>query len=236
MTFVNKTYLQLTLYQEDKDFIKSKADEMGYRTVSAFLLSAAKNQIKVEMDMSPDRELTREINYIGKNINSLVRRINSEGFYSDTDIDYLVTNQKKLISKMNREYKKLLNFKQNFNVENMSLSDKKNLAKQLQQHEIPVSKRFWLEKVYDGIRDDILYVVEIISKSPAKDEGLDQYLLNYLNGETLFGLSEQELVELSDAVFDYVQKLKFKMVNLENEFDDDDWFALKDILDEYEIY
>ena len=60
--------------------------------------------------------------------------------------------------------------------------------------------------------------------------------MNYLNGETLFGLSEQELVELSDAVFDYVQKLKFKMVNLENEFDDDDWFALKDILDEYEIY
>ena len=225
MTFVNKTYLQLTLYPEEKDFIKSKADEMGYRTVSAFLLSAAKHQTKVEMDMSAYRELTREINYIGKNINSLVRRIHSEGFYSDTDIDYLVTNQKQLISKMNREYKKLLNFKQNFNVESMSLSDKKNLAKQLQQHEIPVSKRIWLEKMYDDIRNDILYVVEIISKSPAKDEGLDQYLLNYLSGETLFGLSEQELVQLSDEVFDYVQKLKCKMVNLDNEFDDDDWFT-----------
>lgn len=39
--------------------------------------------------MSVYRDLTREINYIGKNINSIVRRINSEKFFSDLDIDHI---------------------------------------------------------------------------------------------------------------------------------------------------
>ncbi|WP_220404010.1 hypothetical protein, partial [Escherichia coli] len=72
--------------------------------------------------------------------------------------------------------------------------------------------------------------------SPAKGEGLDEYILEYISGKTLFELNENRLIEFSNEIFIYTQKLKFKMVNLENQFDDDDWYELKDILDEYEIY
>lgn len=128
MTFINKTYLQITLDKEEKEFIKKRAAELGYKSVSAFIIDSAKNHFKVEMDMSVYRELTKEINYIGKNINSLIRRINTDGFYSDNDLEIIESNQRKIINKMNKEYDRLLNLKKKSTSDKMSLQDKKNVA------------------------------------------------------------------------------------------------------------
>ena len=38
--------------KEEKEFIKNRADEMGYKSVTAFLIESAKNHFKVELDMS----------------------------------------------------------------------------------------------------------------------------------------------------------------------------------------
>lgn len=93
------------------EFIQNKAKQLGYNYVSAFLLESAKSHFKLNVDMSVYKNLAREINYIGKNINSLIRRINTDGFYSDSDIDFLKTNQKIIINLMNKEYDRLLNLK-----------------------------------------------------------------------------------------------------------------------------
>ncbi|OQR53166.1 hypothetical protein CDB3_31605, partial [Bacillus sp. CDB3] len=77
MTFIHKTYLQITLDEKDKKMIKNKAEEFGYKTVSAFMVDSAKSHFKLEVDMKAYRDLTKEINYIGKNINSLIRRIHT---------------------------------------------------------------------------------------------------------------------------------------------------------------
>lgn len=236
MTFINKTYLQITLDKEEKEFIKKRADELGYKSVSAFIIDSAKNHFKVEMDMSVYRELTKEINYIGKNINSLIRRINTDGFYSDNDLEIIESNQRKIVNKMNKEYDRLLNLKKKSTSDKMSLQDKKNLIESLTKLDIDVPKKVVLEEVYEKIKDDVVYICEIISKSPSKNEGLDEYILEYINGKTLFELEDDKLIELSNEIFMYTQKLKFKLVNLDNQFDDDDWYELKDILDEYEIY
>lgn len=236
MTFINKTYLQITLDKEEKEFIKKRAAELGYKSVSAFIIDSAKNHFKVEMDMSVYRELTKEINYIGKNINSLIRRINTDGFYSDNDLEIIESNQRKIINKMNKEYDRLLNLKKKSTSDKMSLQDKKNLIESLTKLDIDVPKKVVLEEVYEKIKDDVVYICEVISKSPSKNEGLDEYILEYINGKTLFELEDNKLIELSNEIFMYTQKLKFKLVNLDNQFDDDDWYELKDILDEYEIY
>lgn len=236
MTFINKTYLQITLDKEEKEFIKKRAAELGYKSVSAFIIDSAKNHFKVEMDMSVYRELTKEINYIGKNINSLIRRINTDGFYSDNDLEIIESNQRKIINKMNKEYDRLLNLKKKSTSDKMSLQDKKNLIESLTKLDIDVPKKVVLEEVYEKIKDDVVYICEVISKSPSKNEGLDEYILEYINGKTLFELEDDKLIELSNEIFMYTQKLKFKLVNLDNQFDDDDWYELKDILDEYEIY
>lgn len=61
----------MSLEHEEKDYIKNKAKELGYKNVSAFLIDSAKPHFKLEVDMKAYRDLTKEINYIGKNINSL---------------------------------------------------------------------------------------------------------------------------------------------------------------------
>ena len=93
------------------------------------------------MDMSVYRKLTSEINYIGKNINSLIRRINTDGFYSDNDIDFIKTNQKIIIELMNKEYDRLLDLKTNFTSESLNLKEKENLIKALAENEIMFQRK-----------------------------------------------------------------------------------------------
>ncbi|OOR68743.1 hypothetical protein BLX06_34870, partial [Bacillus cereus] len=107
MTFIHKTYLQITLDEQDKEMIKNKAEELGYKTVSAFLIDSAKTHFRLEVDMKVYRDLTKEINYIGKNINSLIRRIHTDGIYTDQDMDFLKVNQKKIIKIIQKEYDRL---------------------------------------------------------------------------------------------------------------------------------
>lgn len=118
------TYLQMSLEHEEKDYIKNKAIGLGYKNVSAFLFASAKSFFKLEVDMKAYRDLTKEINYIGNNINSLIRRINTDGIYTDNDIDFLRVNQKKIINIMNTEYDRLLDLKTRFNRDSLSKKKK----------------------------------------------------------------------------------------------------------------
>ncbi|MED3804452.1 hypothetical protein P4562_21365 [Lysinibacillus xylanilyticus] len=234
--FINKTYLQLSVTEDEKKYLKEKAKELGYKSVSAFVIDSAKSQFKIEIDMKVYRELTKEINYIGKNVNSLIRRINTDGFYSDNDIDFLRTNQKMIISLMNKEYDRLLNLKQKYTSENLSIKEKENLIKALQQNEIDVPLKVVLEEVFEQIKDDLLYIGEAIENSPKQEKEVADYVWEYLYGSTLFELDKNKLIEFANKIFIFTQKLKMKLFKLDNVFDDDDWFSLKDILDEYEIY
>lgn len=231
-----KTDLKISLSKEDKEYIKNKSDELGFKTISAFLVESAKSHFRLNVDMSVYRNLAREINYIGKNINSLIRRINTDGIYTDSDIDFLSTNQKIIIELMNKEYDRLLNLKKNFNSENLSLNDKKNLIKALHQNQLEVPKKVILEEIYEQIKDDFIYVIHAIEKSPKQDKDIEDYVWEYLYGDTVFSLDNKELIEFANEIFIYTQKLKMKLAKLDNSFDDDDWFSFKEILDKYEVY
>lgn len=233
--FVNKTYLQLSISDDEKEFLKEKAKELGYKSVSAFVVDTAKSHFTIEVDMAVYKNLTREINYVGKNINSLIRRINTDGFYSDHDVDILLTNQKKIVELMNKEYGRLLNLKQKYTSDKLSLKEKENLMKALQQNEMEIPKKVVLEEVYEQIKDDCIYIGRAIEDSPKQEEEVVEYFWGYLYGETLFKLDENKLIEFADKIFFFTQKLKMKLMKLDNIFENKDWYELKDILDEYEI-
>lgn len=230
-----KTDLKISLSHTDKEFIKNKASELDYKTISAFLIDSAKNHFRIEVDMSIYRKLTREINYIGKNINSLIRRINTDGFYSDNDIDFVLKNQRLIFDLMNKEYDRLLNLNQKYTSDKLSLKEKENLIKALQQNEMVIPKKAVLEEILEQIKDDFIYIGEAIENSPGQEKEVANYVWEYLYGNTLFELGENKLIKFSDEIFMFTQKLKMKLLKLDNVFDDEDWFLLKDILDEYEI-
>ncbi|QSX24495.1 hypothetical protein J0P05_32965 (plasmid) [Priestia megaterium] len=226
----------MSLSKEDKEFIKNKAQDLGYKTTSAFLIDSAKSHFKLEVDMKVYRELTREINYIGKNINSLIRRINTDGIYTDSDINFLRINQNKIIKLINAEYDRLIDLKTKFSSDNLSIKEKEKLIRSLTENQIKIPKKLVLEEVYEKIKEDFLYIIECVENSPEQDTEVEEYVWQYLYGDTLYKLDDKQLIKLADSIFIFVQKLKFKLSKLDNVFSDDDWFELKDILDEYEIY
>lgn len=228
--------MELRLTEEDKKFIGDKAIEYGYDSASSFLVDSAKNHFKLELDLSMYRELAKEINYIGKNINSLVRHIFTVGVYSENDLDTIKRNQEIISEKLNSEYDHLLNLRKKYSSSNMSLKDKKNLISELNKKEMNVPKKLILEEIYERIKDDVLYIYESIDNSPNQEEGIADYVLEYIYGETIFSLDEEKLIHFADRLFIFSQKIKFKQINPQGYFDDDDWFELKEILDEYEIY
>ncbi|OQR53428.1 hypothetical protein [Bacillus sp. CDB3] len=228
------TYLQMSLEHEEKDYIKNKAEEFGYKNVSAFLIDSAKSHFKLEVDMGAYRDLTKEINYIGKNINSLIRRIHTDGIYTDNDIDFLKVNQKKIIKIMNTEYDRLLDLKTKFTSDSLSKKQKKKSIESLSENQISIPKKLVLEEVYEKIKEDFLYIIECIENSPEQGRMVTEYVWKYLYGDTLYKLDDNQIIKFADSLFIFAQKLKLS--NLNNIFSKDDWFELKDILDEYEIY
>lgn len=231
-----KTSLKISLSEEEKEFIRKKSEEYGYKTVSGFLIDSAKNHFKVELDIGAYRELAKEINYIGKNINNLVRHIFTVGIYTKNDLDEIKRNQEIIIKKLNKEYDHLLRLRKKYTSSNMSLKDKKKLIEELTKHEIDIPKKLVLEELFERIREDIIYICEAIKNSPDQEEGIEDYVYEYMYGYTLFSLDEKQLKEFADKIYFFTEKLKMKLLKQDNYFDDDDWFELKDILDEYEVY
>lgn len=228
--------IELRVSTEDKNFIKNKAKEMGFNTVTAFLLSSAKNHFRLNIDMGIYREVSKEINYVGKNINSMIRRINSDGLYTDSDVEILQENQKNIIKIMNKEYDRLLNLKKDFTSEKLSLKDKKKVIESFQKNHLEIPKQVLLQDVYNQLKDNFLYIGEAIENSPEHEPEISEYVWEYLYGKTLFQLDESILVEFSNKIYLFTEKIRFKLLKLDNIFDEDDWFDFKDILDEYEIY
>jgi len=233
----NKTQnIIMRVTEEEKEWVKNKANKLGYHSMTAFLMHAAETQIQLTVDMKVYRDLTKEINYIGKNINNLIRHIYTQGIYADSDIDFLKANQEKIWDLINKQYDKLLSLGRDFTSEKISLESLEGIAATLEKEKLEIPKRFVLEEIYEGIKNDFLYLIEVIKKSPEQEEDVVEYLFEYLYGDTLFQLEDAALIAFSDELFSFTQKIKFKMMKLEYHFDDDDWFELKDILDEYEIY
>ena len=196
--------IDIRVTTEQKEYIKNKANELGYRSVTAFLVASAKEHFTVEIDMSIYREVTKEINYIGKNINNLVRRINADGFYTDTDIDHIDINQKKIIQLINKEYGRLLKQKKKYLSGDLALKDKQILLDNFKKENIKIPRSILLEEVYEKIKKDVIYICGIIESSPSKEEGLHDYVWEYVSkGRTLYELKNEQLIEFANDLFMY---------------------------------
>lgn len=226
--------IKIRTTKTEKKLIQEKAKKLGFKSVTAFLKSSAEDFFVVKLDLSHFDEVAKEINYIGRNINNIVQQIFTVGSYSDYDLEEIQRLQKAAFDRINKEYDYLLKLRRKYRESNMSLKDKKRLIKELNKHEIEVPKEVVLKEVYEKIRNNILYICQVIDLSPEQEEGISDYVYEYLFDGVLFDLDEQTLVEFSNEIYLFAEKMKMKLLNAMNVFDDDDWWELKDILDEYE--
>jgi|SRR5690625_4869904 len=229
-----KVRFNLSLYPNEKEYVQKKASDFGYNNISAFILNSVENHFMIDLDLSHFDEVAKEINYIGKNINNLVHHIFLTGSYSDYDLKEIQRLQKEVYKRINKEYDYLLKLRRKYKESNMSLKDKERLIKELNKHNVEVPKEVILDEVFEQIRNNILYVCQVIEDSPEQEEGISDYVYEYMFDETIFNLREERLIDFANDIYLFTEKIKMKLLNVTNVFDDDDWWELKDILDEYE--
>lgn len=233
----NRTKSRMEIYipEDDKIRIKEKSKALGYSSVSSFLLDSSKSFFRLKVDMSVYRDLIREINYIGKNINSIVRRINSEKFFSDLDIEHLERLLEQIYNLMDSEYRRLGKLAFNFTSDDLDKDETLKIIEAYKKNNLPVPKRELLKETYEHIYDSLVFITELVRESKYQDETIEDYIWQFLYGKTLSSLSEVDLIEFGDMIYSYYEVLKIKKIKLDYHFSDDDWFELLDILDKYEV-
>lgn len=229
-----KTSLNVSLTEKEKEFIKKKASDLGFSGASAFLLDASKTYFRLDVDMNVYRQLTREINYIGKNINSLVRRINTDGFYTDMEIDFFKTKLNQIYNLMNSEYRKLTDLKFNFSSDNLDIKKTETLIQAMKEQKMNIPKELLYEEIFERIREDFVFLIKCIEDSPEQETEVSEFVWDYLYSDSIINLNEDSLMELYNEVFLMSEKIKFKTERKGYFFSDDDWFELKEIIDKYQ--
>ena len=232
---MKKSDIHFRITEEDKEFIKNKATELGYKTVSAFLVASAKSHFKVQVDMKKKKKINTEINYIGRNINQVARKINTDGYYTDVDLEQIKNYQKQIIALQKKEYKRLQEIGLKMTSETMKKSEKKRLIESFLEAQLPIPKRVLLSDLYENFKDDCLYIYQEILRSKETENEFADYLLETLYQGKIEKLSDEDFIKLSDNVFQFTEKLKRKLINLNLLFVDNDWYEIRDIFRAYEL-
>lgn len=227
--------IEIRINKEDKGFIKQKATDLGYKTVSAFLVASAKAHFNVNIDMTDYQKISNEINYIGRNINQVARKINTDGYYTDIDLEQIKDYQKQIIDLQKKEYKRLREIGLKTTSETMKKSEKQRLIDSFLEAQLPIPKRILLEDLYNQFKEDCLYIYQEILRSKETEDEFADYLLETLYQGKIEALADEDFIKLSDKVFQFTEKLKRKLINLNLLFVDDDWYEIRDIFRAFEL-
>lgn len=229
-----KEKIEIRVTKEEKEMIKSKSKELGYNSMSAFLIDSSKDFFKIELDISYFRELAKEINYIGKNINNLIHFIFTQKVYSDNDLKEIKNMQEEIKNKLNKEYDHLLKLRKKYTSSNLTLKEKEKIINDLTKEKLPIPKELLLKEVFEMLRNNILFVCNAIEMSPEQEEGLSDYVYEFIFDDYIYEMEQEKMFNFSDEIYLLTEKIKSKMIDPKYVFSDDDWWELKDILDEYE--
>lgn len=229
-----RTQINIRVTEEERDHIYNKSEEVGFKSVAAFIVNSTENFFVIDLDLSHFREVAKEVNYIGNNINNLVHHIFAVGAYSDYDLKEIQRLQKEIFARINKEYDYLLKLRKKYRESNMSIKDKGRLIAELKKNDMSIPKEVVLKEVYEQIRNNVLYIAKIIDDSPEQEDGIADYVYEFLFDDILFELNQETLIEFADEIYLFTEKMRMKMLNATNIFEDDDWYEFKEILDRYE--
>lgn len=102
------------------------------------------------------------------------------------------------------------------------------------QNNIKIPDNIILENVYEDIRNNFLYVIKLLEESPEGFEQEAEYVTEYIYEHAFTDFDREEVINLSNDIFNYCEDLKFKFISGKSYFDDSDWFKLRGILEKYD--
>ncbi|HLR68142.1 MAG TPA: hypothetical protein VK105_13600 [Virgibacillus sp.] len=159
--------------------MKKRAEKYGFKTVTEFIISSAEDFFVIYLDLSHFREVAKEINYIGQDINNIIHHIFAIGVYSDHDLKELQRLLNEVYKKIDKEYDYLLTASRKYRESNVSLKNNERLIKELKKKGIEVPKKLVRDEIYEQIRNDISYICNLIDDSPEQEDMISEYVYAY---------------------------------------------------------
>lgn len=182
-----RLYLRST--EKEKELIKKLSQKNGYKTISSFLISSAKKHCVFNLDLSDFFELSSEVNYIGKNINTLIKKIYSYDFYTDSDIEILSNHLSQINEMIAKNYQELTRINKKLNSKNIEFKELVNIVDEFKikdySEDIELKKLRDIEKIFNYIE----VIISIDLKSPDRSEAFN----DLINVNQLFEFSKEEL-------------------------------------------
>lgn len=229
-------YLQLSISQEDKDYILEQAPLKGFKTASAFVMDCVYNKISFEVDMKAYREIAKEINYIGRNINQVIRSINSKNYFTENELKNLNINLDKIYKLEAKEFKRLSQLK--FNVNNNASLNRtlKKIINDYEKANLTIPKSKLLKELYKELREDFIFIIELIKSSNECDDDLATYFIDSVLAGSVEEIKDNELISFYDEFELFVENIRLKTIDINYNFTENDWFTMKEILEKYNIF
>lgn len=200
----SRIYLRVT--DEEKLLIEKLASEGGYKTVSSFLLASAKTHTVFNFDVEAVYHLSSEINYIGHNINTLIKKIYSYDFYTESDLVELKNGLSAIESLIQEYYSEIKNISKKLNKTNFSILDIIPYFSELnfKNKELTTEDNFLLieelEKIFIFVESVLVYEL--------KAEERVTLFNDLINVDKLFSFSKEQLIEFYKELFPCFKKIK----------------------------
>ncbi|HHH4983915.1 TPA: hypothetical protein ACP0O4_001666 [Streptococcus pyogenes] len=186
---MKNSQIHFRVSQDEKKELESLCNKNGYSSLSSFLKSSAKKHCVFNLDLSDFFGLSSEVNYIGKNINTLIKKIYSYDYYTDSDIEILSNHLSQINNMLSKNYQELTKISKNLNSKNIEFKELINIVDEFKikdySENIELKKLKDIEKIFNYIE----VIISIDLKSPDRSEAFN----NLINVNQLFEFSKEEL-------------------------------------------
>lgn len=222
---IKKEEIKFRVTKEQKEFIRKKAFDSGYDSMTAFLVASAYKSVNINLDDSAYFELVNQVQRIGTNINTLIRDIRFNQFYTKQDISRLeseLSNVNLAIQKLDLERQIVIE-----KTEELSISELNKLLKNNKQQTI--DSAMFNSSVALG-RSLIKEWINIL-----EHEGIDDFELDFFQNLGVELSVNPEVNSLED-INKFIDKFNIKLDEVKGKlFHPDQILEDQDITDMFEI-
>lgn len=211
---------------KEKEMIQRKAKEKR-TTITAIVLSSIKNNITVNLDTSDYKDLVIQVQRIGNNINTILKRLHYSGKFERSDLLAIQNNQKAIIEEVKKERIKIKDTRK----EIQTLRPNK-LKKLLEKEGKEIPQYLIYDEIGEQINRKLGEFIDLVKKEKAPSV-FRSFIKRFIETFYPTSFTYDELVSLSNEISEIIYKVNLKIITETGTITEDDFEMIMDVLGKY---
>lgn len=221
-----KYKIEARVTEEEKEKIKQIADDKNM-TMSSLIINSIKNNITVNLDTSDYRDLVIQVRRIGTNINSLLKNIYYQQYFTDTDIQTINKQLKQIENLMKEERTKIKETKEG--IENLTPRKIKKIFER-EKKEVPIYLIY--DDVVEHINSQLLNFIDMLRENKFEEVYIP-YITVFIEKFHPTDYEYDELVDFSNELDNLFYKINQIILSGARKLSEEDFENVLEILDKY---